>query len=149
MKPGFRRLLHRIDVLHASPLWLRLGSEAQDAFDDRLLDASELDDLEGEDRELLRRACLEVAAGRSETLLDPADWGDVAAIDAAADAEDWEALEAAFDTIGGYGAAVVDDAPSEEPSDAGPLDDDGFPAVAEGKGFDFVADEWDGEWVGV
>lgn len=153
------RLLHRIDVLYASPVMLAMEPADEDALRERLLAASSLDDLSDADRELLRDAALQVVAGRSHTLTDPSDWGDVSAVDAALERldedpqpEDVEALEAALDTIGGVHsvAAAVSARPDAEVVE-GPYDDDGFPLAdgdGEAKGFDFD-DPDEVEWVGV
>jgi hypothetical protein len=63
--------------------------DAQEARRDRLVAVNRFDQLSEADQEWLLARCREVEAGRSPTLLDPADWGsDWAAEDEALDADD-------------------------------------------------------------
>jgi len=121
------RLVHRIGLFYGSAVvGGKLSWAEQDALKERLIDASTLADLSAGDRQLLRDGVFAVSAGNVPGMFaDPLEQGDWAAIDAAIDSEDDDALERALDTVGrGYGVAAAggDFAALEPLSDD--LDDD-------------------------
>jgi hypothetical protein len=141
-----QRLMYRVGNLQASPSWLEVPIEGKEAFLERLGDAAEFGDLSEADQQMIRAGELEVAAGRSPVFEDPSTWGDWAAIDAALDADDFEALDRALELVGpGDGAGM---APVVEPADDGvdeaelALYDDDSPVEGKALGAD------DDGWVG-
>jgi hypothetical protein len=122
---AFLRLLNRVGVLQASPRWEGMPPAQQEAFEARVLalasrEDAGFDDLSEADKELIRAGELEVSAGKSSRFTDPATWGDWAAIDAAIDAEDTEALDRELEMVGpldGPAAGSVDGAPETKAAD--------------------------------
>lgn len=151
------RLMQRRDLFLESPVIGELSDAEYEALKERLFDAYTYGELSDEDRTLLQRGVMAVAAqGIPHLGVGPS--GDLAAIDAGIDASDDgdgdEALEEALDSVGpglyGYGPAPLADSLDGDATDDaedvqdGPVDDDGFPLVE-----DELPSADDEGWVGL
>lgn len=135
------RLLRRYSVLGASPLWVEIGTARQDELDRHLFEVDDFAELPEADKDLIRRGEQQVAAGMSEEWVRPEDWGDWAAIEAAVDSGDVDALDRALETVGPVWDRDPALAEDEDDLEGVEVDEDGEPVTD--------AAESKSDWIGL
>lgn len=146
-----RDLTERVGVLSVSPSWVKMPAPEMAAFRDRFLACPDWASMTDADKDLVRQGQLEVSAGKSTIVVDPAEWGDWDRIDAAVESGSLDELDAALATVGAPdGVSWADREANRDVTDPDLADLDGLDGLAPGDApTETKSDDLGSDWVGL